>query len=56
MDTQSQRYLNDLPPYVRTIRTPLPFAYESTGVETTPLHLMMLHKYALGCMMAHSIQ
>lgn len=34
VDTQSQKYLQGLPPYVRTVRLPLPFAYESTGVET----------------------
>ncbi|MDP9477353.1 MAG: restriction endonuclease subunit R, partial [Actinomycetota bacterium] len=31
---QSQKYLDGLPSYVRTVRLPLPFAYESTGVET----------------------
>lgn len=34
VDTQSQKYLEGLPPYVQTVQTPLPFAYESTGVET----------------------
>lgn len=32
--TQSQKYLNGLPPHVQRVGTPLPFAYESTGVET----------------------
>ena len=34
VDTQSQKYLDGLPPYVRRVQTPLPFAYESTGIET----------------------
>jgi type I restriction enzyme R subunit len=34
VDTQSQKYLDGLPSFVQTIRVPLPFAYESTGVET----------------------
>ncbi len=34
VDTQSQKYLDGLPSYVRTVRLPLPFAYESTGIET----------------------
>jgi type I restriction enzyme R subunit len=34
VDTQSQKYLDGLPSYVQTVRVPLPFAYESTGVET----------------------
>jgi len=34
VDTQSQKYLDGLPSYVQTVRLPLPFAYESTGVET----------------------
>ncbi len=34
VDTQSQKYLDGLPSYVRSVRLPLPFAYESTGVET----------------------
>src|SRR5215208_8294919 len=34
VDTQSKKYLDGLPPYVQRVGTPLPFAYESTGVET----------------------
>jgi type I restriction enzyme R subunit len=34
VDTQSQKYLDALPDYVRQVQSPLPFAYESTGVET----------------------
>src|SRR5215207_6898472 len=34
VDTQSQKYLDGLPPHVQRVRTPLPFAYESTGLET----------------------
>lgn len=34
VDTQSQKYLEGLPSYVQRVQTPLPFAYESTGVET----------------------
>ena len=34
VDTQSRKYLDGLPPHVQRIGTPLPFAYESTGVET----------------------
>jgi type I restriction enzyme R subunit len=34
VDTQSQKYLEGLPPYVQTVHMPLPFAYESTGIET----------------------
>src|SRR5215208_6650244 len=34
VDTQSQKYLDGFPPYVQRVGTPLPFAYESTGVET----------------------
>jgi type I restriction enzyme R subunit len=34
VDTQSQKYLDGLPPYVQAVQMPLPFAYESTGVET----------------------
>jgi type I restriction enzyme, R subunit len=34
VDTQSQKYLEGLPPYVQTVQKPLPFAYESTGIET----------------------
>ncbi len=32
--TQSKKYLNGLPAHVQRVGTPLPFAYESTGVET----------------------
>jgi type I restriction enzyme, R subunit len=32
VDTQSQKYLDGLPPHVQRVGTPLPFAYESTGV------------------------
>jgi type I restriction enzyme, R subunit len=35
VDTQSKKYLDGLPPHVQRVGTPLPFAYESTGVETT---------------------
>src|SRR5215218_1888810 len=34
VDTQSGKYLDGLPPHVQRVGTPLPFAYESTGVET----------------------
>src|SRR5215217_975234 len=34
VDTQSQKYLSGLPTHVRRVQTPLPFAYESTGIET----------------------
>src|SRR5215211_2512998 len=34
VDTQSSKYLDGLPPHVRRVQTPLPFAYESTGIET----------------------
>jgi type I restriction enzyme, R subunit len=34
VDTQSRKYLVGLPAHVQRIGTPLPFAYESTGVET----------------------
>ncbi len=34
VDTQSQKYLDGLPGRVKRVGTPLPFAYESTGVET----------------------
>ena len=34
VDTQSKRYLDGLPPHVQRVGAPLPFAYESTGVET----------------------
>ena len=34
VDTQSQKYLAGLPPHVQRVETPLPFAYESTGVKT----------------------
>ena len=34
VDTQSGKYLDGLPPHVQRAGTPLPFAYESTGVET----------------------
>src|SRR5215204_6276495 len=34
VDTQSQRYLDGLPAHIQRVGTPLPFAYESTGVET----------------------
>ena len=34
VDTQSQKYLAGLPPHVQRVQTPLPFAYESTGIET----------------------
>ena len=32
--TQSRKYLDGLPAHVQKVGTPLPFAYESTGVET----------------------
>ena len=32
--TQSRKYLDGLPAHVQRVGTPLPFAYESTGVET----------------------
>jgi type I restriction enzyme R subunit len=31
---QSKKYLEALPAHVQRVGTPLPFAYESTGVET----------------------
>ncbi|MEO2005326.1 MAG: type I restriction endonuclease [Candidatus Poribacteria bacterium] len=31
---QSQRYAEGLPPSVPNVRNPLPFIYESTGIET----------------------
>lgn len=34
VETQSKKYLDGLPSYVKSVGTPLPFAYESTGVET----------------------
>ena len=34
VDTQSGKYLDGLPPHVQRVGEPLPFAYESTGVET----------------------
>ena len=34
VDTQSKKYLDGLPAHVQRVGTPLPFAYESTGVET----------------------
>src|SRR5215217_6182720 len=34
VDTQSRKYLDGLPPHVQRVASPLPFAYESTGVET----------------------
>ena len=34
VDTQSGKYLDGLPVHVRRVGPPLPFAYESTGVET----------------------
>ena len=34
VDTQSGKYLDGLPVHVQRVGTPLPFAYESTGVET----------------------
>jgi type I restriction enzyme R subunit len=34
VDTQSKKYLEGLPPHVQRVGTPLPFAYETTGVET----------------------
>ena len=34
VDTQSKKYLDGLPSHVQRIGAPLPFAYESTGVET----------------------
>ena len=34
VDFQSEKYLHGLPEYVVPVQTPLPFAYESTGVET----------------------
>lgn len=34
VDTQSDKYLDGLPDHVQRVGTPLPFAYESTGIET----------------------
>jgi type I restriction enzyme, R subunit len=34
VDTQSKKYLDGLPAHVQRVEAPLPFAYESTGVET----------------------
>ena len=34
VDTQSKKYLDGLPGHVKRVGRPLPFAYESTGVET----------------------
>src|SRR5215212_3536030 len=34
VDTQSKKYLAGLPSHVQSVETPLPFAYERTGVET----------------------
>src|SRR5829696_2878980 len=34
VDTQSQKYLDGLPSHVQRVGTPLPFAHESTDVET----------------------
>ena len=34
VDTQSKKYLDGLPAHVQRVGRPLPFAYESTGVET----------------------
>ena len=34
VDTQSNEYLDGLPSHVQRVGTPLPFAYENTGVET----------------------
>ena len=34
VDTQSSKYLDGLPAHVQKVGRPLPFAYESTGVET----------------------
>jgi type I restriction enzyme R subunit len=34
VDTQSKKYLDALPDHVQKVGKPLPFAYESTGVET----------------------
>jgi len=34
VETQSDKYLKGLPPKIPAYRLPLPFAYESTGVET----------------------
>ena len=34
VDTQSKKYLDGLPSHVQSVETPLPFAYESTEVET----------------------
>ncbi|MGF1473078.1 MAG: type I restriction-modification enzyme R subunit C-terminal domain-containing protein [Rubrobacteraceae bacterium] len=34
VDTQSAKYLEGLPSHVHRVGTPLPFAYESTGVKT----------------------
>lgn len=34
VDTQSAKYLDGLPDHVQRVGTPLPFAYESTGIET----------------------
>ena len=34
VDTQSSKYLDGLPSHVQRVGNPLPFAYESTGIET----------------------
>lgn len=34
VDIQSGKYLEGLPPHVQRVGAPLPFAYESTGIET----------------------
>ena len=40
VEIQSQRYQNGLPAYVDAVRRPLPFAYESTGLETQFTNLL----------------
>jgi type I restriction enzyme R subunit len=34
VDIQSKKYLDGLPSLIQRVQRPLPFAYESTGVET----------------------
>lgn len=40
VEIQSQRYQNGLPAYVDAVQRPLPFAYESTGLETQFTNLL----------------
>jgi type I restriction enzyme, R subunit len=39
VDTQLKKYPDGLPPRVQRVGRPLPFAYESTGVETVFRHV-----------------